>query len=61
VESNGVDSVVVLALIVVVVALPATWATGRLRPPAEAALADAGPVATTAPEAGSVKAPTSSA
>ncbi|CAM5646616.1 MULTISPECIES: MFS transporter [Streptomyces] len=61
VESNGVDSVVVLALIVVVAALPATWATGRLRPPAEAALADAGPAATTAPEAGSVKAPTSSA
>ncbi|MFE6285183.1 MFS transporter [Streptomyces sp. NPDC057877] len=56
VESNGVDSVVVLALIVILVALPATWAAQRLRPPAEAAPATAAP-----DPADSVKAPSSPA
>ncbi|MEU3252059.1 MFS transporter [Streptomyces sp. NPDC006997] len=35
VETHGADSVVVVALIIILAALPATWAAQRLRPPAD--------------------------
>jgi len=45
VEAHGVDSVFVLALIVMVVALPATWAATRLRPAADEPVQAVSPVA----------------